>query len=62
MILDFEKFKVTVQLAYRRIGKCAYSLDVVLQVAENFEKQHKDVLESICKLISQMSSAENSAR
>ncbi len=31
------------------------------QVAENFEKQHKDVLESICKLISQMSSAENSA-
>lgn len=32
MILDFEKFKVTVQLAYRRIGKCAYSLDVVLQV------------------------------
>ena len=31
------------------------------QVAENFEKQHKDVLESICKLISQMSTAENSA-
>lgn len=31
------------------------------QVAENFEKEHKNVLQSITELINQMSSAENSA-
>lgn len=49
MILDFEKFKVTVQLAYRRIGKCGFLKSVIDRRIDNEKKRGSSI--SMCLML-----------